>query len=94
MGTPALTPVAVAWDWQRHAACRGMSSSVFYTAPGARGARRREVEQRAVEICRGCPVLQRCAEFALSTRESYGVWGGLTERDRSDRRGQERRPAP
>lgn len=90
MRTPSLTPVSDVWDWQLMAACRGMSSSVFFTATGARGARRREAEQRAQEICSACPVRQRCAEFALATRETYGIWGGLTEADRSGRRDRRR----
>ncbi|MFF8592461.1 WhiB family transcriptional regulator [Streptomyces sp. NPDC015220] len=93
MRTPSLTPVSDVWDWQREAACRGMSSSVFFTATGARGARRREAERRAQQICLACPVRQRCAEFALATRETYGIWGGLTEADRSNRPDR-RRPRP
>ena len=29
-----------------------------------------------------CPVLQQCRSHALAVREPYGVWGGLTERER------------
>ncbi|GAA2450792.1 WhiB family transcriptional regulator [Streptomyces glaucus] len=94
MATTSRTPVAALWDWQRHAACRGMSSSVFYAAPGARGAPRRELEQRAQQICGDCPVRRRCAEFALVTRETYGVWGGLTEAERADRLGTGRKRGP
>jgi WhiB family redox-sensing transcriptional regulator len=51
-------------------------------APGERGHHRRNREQRAMEVCRACPVLDDCAAFALSTRQPYGIWGGLTERQR------------
>lgn len=39
-------------------------------------------EARAKQICEMCPVLAACREFALTTREPYGVWGGLTEGER------------
>ncbi|MGC0379704.1 WhiB family transcriptional regulator [Streptomyces sp. SAI-229] len=81
------TPLYELWEWQLHAACRGMASSVFYTRSGERGARRRGREQRARQVCQSCPVQQQCAEFALATKESYGVWGGLTETERAARLG-------
>lgn len=37
----------------------------------------------AVDICKGlCPVRDACARYALEAREDFGVWGGLTERER------------
>lgn len=30
-------------------------------------------------VCRGCPVKKDCREYALSHREQWGIWGGLTE---------------
>jgi WhiB family redox-sensing transcriptional regulator len=33
-------------------------------------------------MCRGCPVLIRCREYALAAQEPYGVWGGLGEQER------------
>lgn len=75
-------PLLNEWDWQGSASCRGMDSSVFFSPSDERGARRREREQRAQEICGGCPVRRPCAAFALLTAQRYGVWGGLTEADR------------
>ncbi|MFE5029522.1 WhiB family transcriptional regulator [Streptomyces sp. NPDC056656] len=57
-----------------------------FSPPGERGHRRRRREQRAMEVCRACPFLDRCATFALSTRQPLGVWGGLTERRRDNPR--------
>ncbi len=37
---------------------------------------------QAKAICAGCPVRQPCLEFALEQREVFGVWGGLSERER------------
>jgi WhiB family redox-sensing transcriptional regulator len=36
----------------------------------------------AQNVCRGCPLRERCAEFALTERIKEGVWGGLTEQER------------
>ncbi|WP_405905742.1 MULTISPECIES: WhiB family transcriptional regulator [unclassified Streptomyces] len=82
MNASPLVPLLDAWQWQADAACRGMASAVFFSPPGERGHRRRRREQRAVEVCRACPVLDRCAAFAQSTRQLYGIWGGLTEHQR------------
>jgi len=42
-------------------------------------------EREAVPVDDGtndCPVLEECREHALSTREPYGVWGGMSEEER------------
>ncbi|HEV7534577.1 MAG TPA: WhiB family transcriptional regulator, partial [Acidimicrobiia bacterium] len=38
--------------------------------------------EKAKTICSMCAVRKPCLEFALTTREKHGVWGGLTERER------------
>jgi WhiB family redox-sensing transcriptional regulator len=69
--------------WQRQAACRGPESTLFYP-PAVAETRpvREDRERRAKAICRGCPVLDPCREFALDTREPHGIWGGLNEHER------------
>ncbi|MDN4518584.1 WhiB family transcriptional regulator [Mycolicibacterium austroafricanum] len=39
-------------------------------------------QKDAAKICRGCPVITECAADALDHRVEYGVWGGMTERQR------------
>jgi WhiB family redox-sensing transcriptional regulator len=39
-------------------------------------------QRRAVAICRHCPVVQECAADALDNQVEYGIWGGMTERQR------------
>lgn len=75
-------PNADFWDWQMHAACRGMESEKFFHPDGERGSRRDQREAEAKRVCAGCPVRLECAEHAIAVREPYGVWGGLTEDER------------
>ena len=70
------------WDWQLHALCRGLDTSVFFHPTGERGNAHDEREERARRICHECPVREACLQYALDTREPYGVWGGLTEDER------------
>ncbi|MDF3306239.1 WhiB family transcriptional regulator [Rhodococcus sp. T2V] len=78
---PARTP-STPGDWRQTAACRGLESTVFFSPDQERGQDREKREKRAQQICRNCPVLRSCRDHALSTREPYGIWGGMTENDR------------
>ena len=70
------------WDWQLDGACRGEEPALFFHPEGERGPARATRESAAKAICSGCPVVTICAQHALSVREPYGVWGGLSEEDR------------
>jgi len=61
--------------WQRQANCMGVDPDLFFPE---RGASTRE----AKEVCRGCVVREDCLEFALTNSEKFGIWGGLSERER------------
>jgi WhiB family redox-sensing transcriptional regulator len=61
--------------WQDHANCLGVDPDLFFPE---RGASTRE----AKEVCRGCVVRAECLEFALQNGEKFGIWGGLSERER------------
>lgn len=39
-------------------------------------------QNAAKKVCTGCPVRLECLADALDSRTEYGVWGGLTERER------------
>ncbi|MCZ7461815.1 WhiB family transcriptional regulator [Streptomyces sp. WMMC940] len=69
------------WDWQLRAACRGADSSLFFHPPNERGDARDEREKKAKRVCGRCPVRRSCLRHALETRERFGVWGGLGERE-------------
>ncbi len=71
------------WDWQLQAACRHGDSGLFFHPERERNTRKTSREARAVEVCRGCPVIEACRRHALSVEEPYGVWGGQTEDERA-----------
>jgi WhiB family transcriptional regulator, redox-sensing transcriptional regulator len=62
-------------DWQDEAACRGSDTSVFFPASEADAT-------AAQSICATCPVAEACLEYAIATRQSDGIWGGLTPTER------------
>ncbi|EWT03807.1 Transcription factor WhiB [Intrasporangium chromatireducens Q5-1] len=75
-------PLAERWDWQIEGACRTVSPETFFHPEGERGPRRRAREAAAKAICGSCPVVTQCLQHALSVREPYGIWGGLSELER------------
>lgn len=76
------------FDWQARGLCRGVEPEVFFPVA-------EEDAGRAKEICGACTVRDRCLEYSLTNRERYGVWGGVTEKERIDllRRGAAQRVA-
>ncbi len=61
--------------WYAQANCLGVDPDLFFPE---RGASTRE----AKEVCRGCVVKDDCLEFALANGEKFGIWGGMSERER------------
>lgn len=61
--------------WVSRANCRGIDPDLFFPE---RGASTRD----AKEVCRGCRVREDCLVFALATGQKFGIWGGLSERER------------
>lgn len=62
-------------SWVLAAACRELDTSLFYPKSGKR-------PTKALEVCEGCPVRVDCLEYALANHQHWGVWGGMTERQR------------
>jgi WhiB family redox-sensing transcriptional regulator len=60
-------------DWTLLAKCRGMEDALFPEA---------SEQKRARGVCNGCPVRSECLAEALDNRIEWGVWGGMTERER------------
>lgn len=61
-------------DWRRGASCRAADPDGLFV----RGAE----QNKAKLVCCGCPVRTECLAEALDNRISFGVWGGMTERER------------
>lgn len=76
MNIPALeVPVVDERPWAVISACREADPSLFFAST-------RDDERAALVVCSTCSVKGECLEFALETRERFGVWGGTTERER------------
>jgi len=60
--------------WVSQARCREVDPDQLFV----RGA----AQRKAATICRHCPVLMQCGADALDNRVEFGVWGGMTERER------------
>ncbi|WP_296106308.1 WhiB family transcriptional regulator [uncultured Corynebacterium sp.] len=61
-------------QWITHAKCRDIDPEELFV----KGSKQRQ----AAAICRHCPVVLQCRADALDNRVEFGVWGGMTERQR------------
>jgi len=70
-------------EWSDAAACRGIENLLFFSPDvmETKDARLRR-ERQAKLLCADCNVREECLSSALAQRESYGIWGGLTELER------------
>ena len=62
-------------DWTIQAACKDTDPDALFVQGSA-------AQNRVKLICRGCPVRTECLADALDNRIEFGVWGGMTERER------------
>ncbi|GGB76175.1 regulatory protein [Knoellia flava TL1] len=70
---PAITSSAPS-DWSTRGTCVGTDPDALFV---------QGKEQRTAKIvCRGCPVSLDCLADALDNKTEFGVWGGMTERER------------
>lgn len=61
--------------WQMFASCLGVDPDLFFPERGAS-------TKEAKSICQGCVVREDCLEYAIANGEKFGIWGGLSERER------------
>ncbi|MGL5817014.1 MAG: WhiB family transcriptional regulator [Dermatophilaceae bacterium] len=61
-------------DWATQGRCAGSDPDALFVQGKA--------QRSAKLICRGCPVVAECLADALDNRTEFGVWGGMTERER------------
>ncbi len=62
-------------SWQDYANCRGADADLFFPERGAS-------TRKAKAICTACEVRSDCLDFALRAGEKFGIWGGMSERER------------
>lgn len=92
----SMTAVDDVPDWRARGACTAADPDLFFPVSAAGPSLRQE--QRAKAVCAGCQVRPECLQYALSTGQVYGVWGGhsadeLTKLRRNRQRAYRRRAA-
>ncbi|MEV7317276.1 WhiB family transcriptional regulator [Streptomyces microflavus] len=61
-------------SWRENAACRSTDAEELFADSAT--------QNRAKAVCVGCPVRAECLAEALDNRVEFGLWGGMTERER------------
>jgi WhiB family redox-sensing transcriptional regulator len=62
-------------SWQDLALCAQTDPEAFFPEKGGS-------TREAKRVCRSCEVRAECLEYALENDERFGIWGGLSERER------------
>ena len=68
-------PSDIEEQWQERALCAQTDPEAFFPEKGGS-------TREAKRICLGCEVRDECLEYALAHDERFGIWGGLSERER------------
>ncbi len=61
--------------WQTDALCAQTDPEAFFPEKGGS-------TRDAKRVCEACPVSGQCLDYAMSNDEKFGIWGGLSERER------------
>ena len=75
LGVPGLFEEDEQDSWQDRALCSQTDPEAFFPEKGGS-------TREAKKICTGCEVKAECLEYALANDERFGIWGGLSERER------------
>ncbi len=67
--------------WREHALCAQTDPEAFFPEKGGS-------TREAKKVCQTCPVQAECLAYALEHDERFGIWGGLSERERRRLRSQ------
>jgi WhiB family redox-sensing transcriptional regulator len=76
--TGAARPLEM--DWRPLAACQSIDPELFFPVSSTGKSLDQAAEAKAV--CARCLVRRQCLAFALGTRQTHGIWGGMTEEER------------
>jgi WhiB family redox-sensing transcriptional regulator len=63
------------WAWREKALCKKYRDIDFYSEEIS-------IVKKSVSICHRCQVAPECLQYAISNREVFGVWGGVSQRNR------------
>ncbi|MET9954514.1 WhiB family transcriptional regulator [Streptomyces sp. NPDC006339] len=72
--------VPVNTDWRARSVCKDEDPELFFPI-GTTGPALLQIEE-AKAVCRRCPVMERCLQWALESGQEHGVWGGTDEEER------------
>ncbi|HSS11264.1 MAG TPA: WhiB family transcriptional regulator [Acidimicrobiales bacterium] len=67
-------------DWRDQAACRDTDPDLFFPI-GTTGPAIEQIDS-AKAVCRQCEAQAACLEFAITTNQESGIWGGTSEEER------------
>ncbi|MEU6353311.1 WhiB family transcriptional regulator [Streptomyces sp. NPDC047072] len=82
MNVDTITPADL--SWQTRALCAETGADFFFPEPGSS-------VREAKKICGMCEMRPACLEYAMRHDERFGVWGGLSEKERLELRRLENR---
>ena len=64
-------------SWRLSAACRNMPAELFFSEVGGN-----TVDRAAKAVCNGCQSRVSCLDYAMTTRQTTGIWGGMSAKQR------------
>lgn len=76
-----MAPRLIETNWRGLAACQTAGPDLFFPISFTGKSLAQVAEAKAVCAC--CLVRRQCLAFALRTRQAHGIWGGMTEEERS-----------
>lgn len=74
------TSYRITSDWRQRAICREEDPDLFFPVGNSTWALAQAADAKAV--CRRCPVMETCGDWAMENGQDSGVWGGLSEDER------------
>ena len=72
--------------WAGDALCAEVGGDIHFPEKG-------EPTAPAKRVCMACEVRHECGEYAITRNERFGIWGGMSERQRREERSRRRREA-
>jgi WhiB family transcriptional regulator, redox-sensing transcriptional regulator len=75
LGSAGVDELPAELTWQERALCAQTDPEAFFPEKGGS-------TREAKRVCLACEVRSECLEYALANDERFGIWGGLSERER------------